>query len=258
MVRFHEKKEVTEFQDSYLPKLEKKKYIDPQYYQHNMGRKNFYSKFRNQIRRKQGKEGEEKGEDETEEESMPDLIEAIETEPLDFGVAEEAKSEKKKDFTDLREGREEREAKKTKKMNIEMEIESEGEEEEAVAQPKLKREQTNETEATADTEIARYRKTRQKTRAEPEFTEEEEAEIKGYTNELKEGAPNEELISNAKEKATLFARAKKINKTQIDFIDAFLRYYNITEQDNEKNKDGSFKIASLKKIYKKNFLDEKF
>jgi len=50
-----ENKSVSEFQDTFIPDIEKKPYVDPQYYQHNLGRKNFYSKFRDKIRRKEAK-----------------------------------------------------------------------------------------------------------------------------------------------------------------------------------------------------------
>ena len=79
-------KVVNEFQDSFIPKIKKKVYIDPQYYQHNLGRKNFYSKFRDQIRRKQAK-----GED-SKEESVQD----IETEPLERLEEMEERQERNK------------------------------------------------------------------------------------------------------------------------------------------------------------------
>jgi len=54
-----DKKSVVQFQDSFIPDIKKKPYKDPQYYQHNLGRKNFYSKFRDKIRRKEAKGGNE-------------------------------------------------------------------------------------------------------------------------------------------------------------------------------------------------------
>jgi hypothetical protein len=59
-----ENKSVAEFQDTFIPEIEKKPYVDPQYYQHKLGQKNFYSKFRDKIRRKEAKGG--NGEIETE------------------------------------------------------------------------------------------------------------------------------------------------------------------------------------------------
>ncbi len=88
-VTFKENKTVNDFQDSFIPKINRKTYVDPQYYQHNLGRKNFYSRFRDQIRRKQAKG--DTGE-EVKEESRGNLEEIV-TEPLEGFQEEQAEAE---------------------------------------------------------------------------------------------------------------------------------------------------------------------